>query len=438
MSKNLYLVSLGCNKNLVDSEVMLGKLKEYTIIDEPSNADVLIVNTCGFIGPAKEESLDTIFTLHEQRKKDSLLVVTGCLTERYREELQEELKEVDLFTGTGDYDKIDEIINNKQSRFTPATYLLNEEERVITGSVAHAYIKLSEGCNQSCSFCAIPGFKGKLHSRTLESIVKEVTYLVKQGFYDFSFISQDSSSYGRDLGIKDGLVELIELIEQIDGVKSARILYLYPTTTSNELLERIIESKTFHNYFDMPIQHISDEMLKIMKRGAGKKRILEQLSIMRNAQNSFVRTGLIVGHPQEDEKKFNELVEFVKEFDFDRVSLFAYSDEEDTSAYEMSDKVSDDEITTRLESIEKIVQEKYQKSLELKVGKDVDIIIEGESSEGEFFMGARALSWAPQIDGEILVNESDVGALKVGNSYKATVTDLVGDKLLATVTKTLF
>jgi len=438
MSKNLYLVSLGCNKNLVDSEVMLGKLKEYTIIDEPKNADVLIVNTCGFIGPAKEESLDTIFSLHEVRKKDSLLVVTGCLTERYREELQEELQEVDLFTGTGDYDKIDEIINSKKSRFTPATYLLNEEERVITGSVAHAYIKLSEGCNQSCSFCAIPNFKGKLHSRTIESIVKEVTILVKKGFYDFSFISQDSSSYGRDLGKKEGLIELIEQIENIEGIKSARILYLYPTTTSNALLETIINSKLFHNYFDMPIQHISDEMLKIMKRGAGKKRILEQLNIMRNAKNSFLRTGLIIGHPQEDEDRFNELLEFVQEFDFDRISLFAYSDEEDTSAYEMNHKVDEDEITKRLEIIEKMVKAKHEKSLKNLLGKEIDIIIEGESSEGEFFMGARELAWAPEIDGEILVNESDVGALEVGKSYKATIQELVGDKLLATVTKTLF
>ncbi len=438
MSKNLYLVSLGCNKNLVDSEVMLGKLKEYTIIDEPKNADVLIVNTCGFIGPAKEESLDTIFSLHELRKKDSLLVVTGCLTERYREELQAELKEVDLFTGTGDYDKIDEIIKSKKSRFTPATYLLNDEERVITGSKSHAYIKLSEGCNQSCSFCAIPNFKGKLHSRSPQSVVKEVTNLVKKGFYDFSFISQDSSSYGRDLGKKEGLIELIKLIENINGIKSARILYLYPTTTSNELIATIINSKTFHNYFDMPIQHISDVMLKLMKRGAGKSRIIEQLNMMRNAENSFLRTGLIIGHPNETKAEFDELLEFVKEFDFDRVSLFAYSDEEDTTAFEMSEKVDEDEVTTRLELIEEVVKTKHEKSLNNELGKTIQIIIEGESSEGEFFMGAKKISWAPEIDGEILVNESDVGALEVGKAYEAKVKELVGDKLLVSVTKTLF
>jgi len=417
---------------------MLGKLKEYTIVDEAQNADVLIVNTCGFIGPAKEESLDTIFSLHELRKKESLLVVTGCLTERYREELQAELKEVDLFTGTGDYDKIDEIIKSKKSRFTPATYLLNDEERVITGSKSHAYIKLSEGCNQSCSFCAIPNFKGKLHSRTPESVVKEVTSLVKKGFYDFSFISQDSSSYGRDLEEKKGLIKLIKLIEKVEGIKSARILYLYPTTTSNELIETIIDSKTFHNYFDMPIQRISDTMLKLMKRGAGRQRIIEQLTMMRNSEDSFLRTGLIIGHPHENESEFNELLEFVKDFDFDRISLFAYSDEEDTSAYDMSEKVDEDEVTKRLEQIEEVVKSKHEKSLNNELGKTIQIIIEGESSEGEFFMGAKKLSWAPEIDGEILVNESDVGALEVGKAYEAKVKELVGDKLLVSVTKTLF
>ncbi|MBL0703389.1 MAG: 30S ribosomal protein S12 methylthiotransferase RimO [Sulfurospirillum sp.] len=437
-SKKLYLVSLGCSKNLVDSEVMLGKLKDYTVVNEPKIADVIIINTCGFIGAAKEESLEVIFSMHGMRKKDSLLVVAGCLTQRYKEELQLELKEVDLFTGTGDYDKIDEIIKTKKSRFTPTTYLLNDENRVITGSSSHAFLKLSEGCNQNCSFCAIPNFKGKLHSRTLESVVKEVTNLVKKGFYDFSFISQDSSSYGRDLGKKDGLIELIKLVEKIEGIKSARILYLYPSTTSNKLIKTIIDSKLFHNYFDMPIQHISDKMLKLMKRGAGKQRVIEQLTMMRNSKDSFLRTGFIIGHPQESENEFNELLEFVKEFDFDRVSLFAYSDEEETLAYNMCEKVDENEITKRVELIEEVVKIQHRKSLNSEIGKTIQIVIEGESSEGEFFMGAKKLSWTPEIDGEILVNESDVKVLEVGKSYEVKVKELVGDKLLVTVTKTLF
>ena len=435
MKKKLHLISLGCNKNLVDSEVMLGRLKDYTLTDDASSADVLIVNTCGFIGAAKEESLDTIFSLHEQRKKDSLLVVSGCLTQRYKEQLQEELQEVDLFTGVGDYDKIDEIIREKTNSFSSSTYLINDEQRVITGSNHHTYIKLSEGCNQTCSFCAIPGFKGKLHSRGLESIKKELIRLTKQGFYDFSFISQDSSSYLRDLDIKDGLIELIDMVEKIDGVKSARILYLYPTTTTDTLIQRIISSKVFHNYFDMPIQHINDNMLKRMKRGANKKRILEQLQMMRESDDSFLRTGFIVGHPKESAEEFEELCNFVKEFDFDRISIFAYSDEEDTLAYTMEDKIAKSTIDERIKKLNKIVEEKIQKSLKKEVGHEITIVTEGASSEHELFIGAKKLSWDRDIDGEILINDSLIGKLEMSQCYKAQVTELAGDKLLATVTK---
>jgi len=436
MNKKLHLVSLGCNKNLVDSEVMLGRLKDYELSDDASSADVLIVNTCGFIGAAKEESLDTIFSLHEQRKKDSLLVVSGCLTQRYKEELEKELKEVDLFTGVGDYDKIDEIINKKRNTFSNSTYLIDDEQRVITGSNHHTYIKLSEGCNQTCSFCAIPGFKGKLLSRSMESIKKELVRLTAQGFYDFSFISQDSSSYLRDLGEKEGLIKLIEMVEGIEGVKSARILYLYPTTTSNELLQRIIDSKVFHNYFDMPIQHINDDMLKRMKRGAGKDRILEILNIMRNSKDSFLRTGFIVGHPSESEAEFEELCSFVEDFDFDRVSIFSYSDEEDTLAFKMKDKIDKKTINHRISILNEIVERKTQKSLKKELGKEIVIVTEGQSSEHELFIGAKKLSWDREIDGEILINDSEIGELEMSKCYKAKVSELAGDKLLATVTAT--
>ncbi|WP_331774470.1 30S ribosomal protein S12 methylthiotransferase RimO [Sulfurospirillum sp. 1612] len=435
MEKTLYLVSLGCNKNLVDSEVMLGRLKDYKLINDPTTADVLIVNTCGFIGAAKEESLNTIFSLHDQRKKDSLLVVSGCLTQRYQEQLTQELKEVDIFTGVGDYDKIDEIIEERKNRFSNSTYLINEAQRVVTGSSYHAYVKLSEGCNQRCSFCAIPGFKGKLKSRELSSIKKELETLVAQGFYDFSFISQDSSSYLRDQGKKEGLIDFIDMVESIKGVKSARILYLYPTTASNALIQKIIDSTVFHNYFDMPIQHISDTMLKRMRRGAGKERIMEQLHMMRHAKDSFLRTGFIVGHPGETEEEFEELCAFVEDFDFDRISIFAYSDEEDTLAYEMEEKIDKKTINKRIKKLNKIVEDKIQKSLETEIGKEIALVAEHESSEHEFFIGAKKLSWDRDIDGEILINESLIGDLKFGQCYMATITQLAGDKLLATVTQ---
>ena len=430
----LHLISLGCNKNLVDSEIMLGRLQNYDITDDISDADVIIVNTCGFIKSAKEESIQTILEMHEARKNGSLLVVTGCLMQRYKDELIKELPEVDLFTGVADYDKIDEIILKKQNLFSPETYLQANEERVITGSNYHAYIKISEGCNQKCSFCAIPTFKGKLKSRSLENIVNEVKNLVKKGYYDFSFLSQDSSSYMRDQGVSDGLINLIDEIEKIEGVRSARILYLYPSTTSKELIARIIASPIFHNYFDMPIQHISENMLKIMKRGSGAKKIKELLNLMRNAKNSFLRTGVIVGHPGESEEDFEELCEFLEGFKFDRISAFAYSKEEDTASFEM-EQIPAKIISKRLSKIEKITKKAINESLQKELGKQIYASLEGISSEGEMFYAAKKDIWDKDIDGEILINESDVKELEIGSLYLCKVSDVVDQKLVATIIK---
>ena len=429
----LHLVSLGCNKNLVDSEIMLGRLSNYEITSDVASADVIIVNTCGFINSAKEESIRAILDMHEARKKGSLLVVTGCLMQRYREELMKELPEVDLFTGVGDYDKIDEIILKKQNLFSPDTYLQASEERVITGSNYHAYIKISEGCNQKCSFCAIPTFKGKLKSRAIENIVDEVQKLVKKGYYDFSFLSQDSSSYMRDHAVSDGLISLIDAVEKIEGVKTARILYLYPSTTSNALVGRIIASPVFANYFDMPIQHASDKMLKIMRRGSGAARIKELLNLMKKAPDAFLRTGVIVGHPGETEAEFDELCAFLQEFKFDRVSAFAYSKEEDTLSYEM-EQVPAKIISKRLSKIEKITRAAIEASFAQELGKKFIVSLEGESSEGEMFYAAKKALWDKDIDGEILINESDVEQLETGGRYWCEITQVAGAQALGKIT----
>ena len=495
----LHLVSLGCNKNLVDSEIMLGRLQNYDITPDVASADVIIVNTCGFISSAKEEGIRAILDMHEARKKGSLLVVTGCLMQRYKDELMRELPEVDIFSGVGDYDKIDEMILKKQNLFSPQTYLQSPaltSSRVITGSNYHAYVKISEGCNQKCSFCAIPSFKGRLKSRCIDDIEAEVRGLVARGFYDFSFIAQDSSSYGRDLrrsnkgrsnfkgsegelnfaGFRDGqnsdgssggardriaaqsrlvcdkgsggesagderaheqdvdLVALIKHIEKIEGVKVARALYLYPTSTDERLIRAITDSPVFANYFDMPIQHINDKMLSLMKRGAGAARIKELLSLMRAAPNSFLRTGVIVGHPGEGEAEFDELCAFLREFKFDRISAFAYSKEEDTASFAMP-QIPARTISRRLNKIEKITREAIYNSMRALVGKKMPLIIEGASSEGEFFYGAKPLSWDKDIDGEILINESCVQNLKVGGLYECEITEFAGDRLLARVLK---
>ena len=434
MSNKLHIVSLGCTKNLVDTEVMMGKLQNYELTDEADGADVIIVNTCGFIDAAKEESINTVLSLHEDRKKDSLLVMAGCLSERYKDDMMEQIPEVDIFTGVGDYDHIDELLAQKKSRFSENVYLIDGAERIVTGSSYHAYIKLSEGCNQTCSFCAIPSFKGKLNSRNLDSIAKEVEGLVKKGYYDFSFVSQDSSSYLRDQNVKDGLSLLIQRIELIEGVKSARILYLYPSTTTMALLKNIAKSKVFHNYFDMPIQHINDDMLRIMKRGFGKDKTIELLNFMRSLPNSFVRTSFIVGHPNETEEMFEEMCDFARDFGFDRINVFSYSDEETTSAFDMENKISSEVIAERADILGAITDECMQKSLSQEIGKEIELVIDGESDEHEYLLSARKTIWAPDIDGEIYVNDrSKDEDLEFGIMYKAKVTELVGNILTATV-----
>ena len=435
MSNKLHIVSLGCTKNLVDTEVMMGKLQNFELTDNNEDADVIIVNTCGFIDAAKEESINTVLSLHDARKEDSLLVMAGCLSERYQDDLITQIPEVDIFTGVGDYDKIDELLVEKKSRFSDEVFLIDGAERVVTGSTYHAYIKLSEGCNQDCSFCAIPSFKGKLNSRDLDSIAKEVEGLVKKGYYDFSFVSQDSSSYLRDQNIKDGLSLLIQRIELIDGVSSARILYLYPSTTTIALLKNIAKSEIFHNYFDMPIQHINNDMLRLMKRGFGKDKTVELLEFMRDLPNSFVRTSFIVGHPNETQEMFDEMCEFAANFGFDRINVFDYSDEETTSAYDMRDKIPDEVRAERAQILGDIARECTLKSLNAEIGQECELVIDGESEEHEFLLSARKLIWAPEIDGEIYVNDrtDDAKELEFTKLYKAKITDIVGDILTATV-----
>ncbi len=431
--KKLHLVSLGCTKNLVDSEVMLGRLQSYEITDDNTEADVIIVNTCGFIDAAKEESINTVLNLHDERKKDSLLVMAGCLSERYKEELMQELPEIDIFTGVGDYEKIDALIAKKQSTFSPEVYLATEESgRVITGSNYHAYIKIAEGCNQQCSFCAIPSFKGKLHSRSLESIIKEVRMLTNKGFYDFSFISQDSSSYGRDMGLEDGLRDLIKAVESIEGVKSARILYLYPSTTTFALIDDIADSEVFQTYYDMPIQHIDDRVLKRMKRGFGEKQTIALLEHMKRKKGAFIRTSVIAGHPGESEESYQKLCDFMENFGFDRFNVFAYSNEESTAAYKM-EQLPPEVIETRTRHLGEIAEKTTKASLEKMVGKTVDLVIDGESDEHEYLLSARPLQWAVDIDGEILINDTNDLPVEYGKVYKAKITELAGMQLLGTM-----
>jgi len=412
---------------------MLGALEEYDLTDDPTEADVIIVNTCGFIEAAKTESLSTILDLHGQRRPDSLLVVSGCLSERYREELTQQLPEVDIFTGVGDYEQIAEMIREKRSRFSPSVYLADEHSpRLVTGSNYHAYIKIAEGCNQNCSFCAIPSFKGRLQSRTIDSISSEISALARRGYRDFSLISQDSSSYGRDLSSGENLTKLIEGISRLPAIRSARVLYLYPSTVTAELIDAIASSTVFQSYYDMPIQHIDDRMLKIMKRGFGESKTRRLLEQMRSKKNGFVRTSVIAGHPGESEESFKKLCDFLEEFGFDRINVFAYSNEEDTVSYGMP-QLPADLIEERTSILGEIAQRSRDASLERMVGREVIVAIDGTSEEHEYLLSARPLLWAPEIDGEILVNDPGELPVRTGGLYRAKITQKAGDYLMATL-----
>lgn len=439
MSKKLHLISLGCTKNLVDSEVMLGKLKDYENTQNLSEADLVIINTCGFIEAAKKESIGEILNALANKKENALLIASGCLSERYAKELKEEIPQIDIITGVGDYDKIDKLIQErKQSGKTivsnqKGTFLIQNNMRIISNSTIHAYIKLSEGCNQKCCFCAIPSFKGKLHSRTLDSTLKEVKNLALKGFRDFTFISQDSSSYLRDFGIKDGLVDLIEGIENLvyEGIpiKSARILYLYPTTTSAKLIQKIIQSPIFHNYFDMPLQHSSKKVLQQMGRNGEFKNLLK---LMQKAPDSFIRTSFIIGHPGEEEEDFKELCDFVESFHFDRINFFSFSCEEGTKSA-MMEQIPQKIKNIRLKQIHTLFQKQYQQSLKNLVGKEITAILEGISEESEYLYKARDIRFAPEIDGEILINDKTFEESLEFGFYRIKITEIVGDTLIGCV-----
>lgn len=405
MSKQLHLISLGCTKNLVDSEVMLGKLATYEITQDLSAADVIIINTCGFIESAKQESIATILEASANRKEGALLVVSGCLSERYYNELKEQIPEIDIITGVGDYDTIDAMIESRQSRHSDRVFLADEHnERVITSSSFHSYIKLSEGCNQKCSFCAIPSFKGRLHSRTLDSVIKELEILYSKGFRDFSFIAQDSSSFLRDHDVRDGLIQLIERIDSLQLPITARLLYLYPSTTSLELIESIARSRTFLPYFDMPIQHITDSMLKTMRRGANRAIHEKLIESMDKIKGRFMRTSLIIGHPGESEKDFEQLCAFIEQSNFDRINVFEYSPQEGTASFTLP-KIESKVITKRIATINKILKAKQKASINALLGQKLEVVVEGVSEMSEYFYSARARLWAREIDGEILIND---------------------------------
>ncbi len=404
------MVSLGCDKNRVDSEIILGKMSdEYEITNNPKNADIIIVNTCGFIESAKQESIDTILEManYKINYKCKLLIATGCLTQRYGEELRTLIPEIDIMLGVNDYNKINEIITEFIEGNKLATELLNysdeninEGKRIITTQRESAYIRIAEGCNNFCTYCIIPKIRGKFRSRKMENIINEARDLSESGVKEIILIAQDTTLYGSDIYGKKNLHVLLSELSKIEGIKWIRVLYCYPEEIYDELINEIASNEKVVKYLDIPIQHISDKILKLMGRKTSKKDIINKIQILRERVPEIViRTTFIVGFPNETEEDFNEIINFLKEYKLDKVGAFTYSQEEDTPAAKMDGQI-EEEIKEKREEDLMLLQKNISEEInKLKIGKLYDILVEGYN--GKCYYG-RSYEMAPDIDANVL------------------------------------
>ncbi len=422
-------VSLGCPKNLVDSEVMMGQLKQrgYELTTEREEADVMVVNTCGFIQTAKEESIQTILEMAELKETARLkrLVVAGCLVERYRQDLLNQLPEVDAVLGTSELEKIVAAVdpaavaaqdaafvasNAWMTRGLP-TYLYDETTPRFLATPRHfAYVKIAEGCDHTCAFCAIPQMRGKYRSRRAGSIVHEAEQLAAQGVRELILISQDSTQYGLDLGLKDGLADLLRALARVEGIEWIRIMYTYPNSLSDETLRVMAEEPKVCKYLDMPLQHASAAMLKRMRRG-GNRQLLEKLLTRARdiVPGIALRTTLIVGFPGETEEDFDELMKFVREVEFDRLGVFTYSDEEGTHGFDLDQKVPATTMRSRRARLMREQAKISKRKNKALIGQRFRAMLEGVSTESELLLQARLESQAPEVDGHVLINDVPEG-----------------------------
>jgi ribosomal protein S12 methylthiotransferase len=420
-------ISLGCPKNLVDSEVMIGLLQAqgYELTANPADADVLVVNTCSFIGDSKKESIDTILAASQLKKSGSCkrLIVTGCLAERYPQEIRSDLSEVDTILGTNQIEEIVRAVSgeavpppNSFGRGDADLYLYNDATpRTLIGPKYSAYMKISEGCDHTCAFCIIPKIRGRLRSRSIESLVREANSLVPQGVKEITLISQDTTSYGVDLGIQDGLACLLEALDKVTGLQWIRFLYVYPELVSDKLIEVVNSSKKICRYIDMPLQHASAVVLKSMRRGGNRSSLTKIIERIRHGIPSVtLRTTMIVGFPGETREDFLELKQFCQEMEFDRLGVFTYSDEEDTIAYGLEPKVPTQTAKRRRRVLMEQQAEIAGRKNRSLIGKEFPILVEGPSQESDLLLQGRLESQAPEIDGVCLINDSEVGEIQTG------------------------
>lgn len=398
-------ISLGCSKNLVVTEEMIGLFKKhkYDIVSDPSEAEILLINTCGFIESAKDEGIQTILEMADYKEdKCKYLIVTGCLVERYEDELRKEIPEVDLFISISDYDKlwekINNLINNKNEKDK-----LNYKDRVITTGDTMAYLKIAEGCSNYCTYCAIPYIQGKYISRKYEDIIDEAKRLANRGIKELVVIAQDTTKYGYDLYGKGRFPELLNDLCKIDGIEWIRFLYSYPETITDELIDVVKNNSKICNYFDLPIQHISNNILKKMNRKSDKESIIKLINKLRKEiPNVILRTTLIVGFPGESEEDFNELYEFVKDTHFDRLGVFAYSAEDGTPAALYPNQIDEQIKIDRQNKIMELQQDISKNNLKDKVDNTYNCIIENITEDGEYYIG-RSYMDVPSEDGVIYI-----------------------------------
>lgn len=440
--KSVHFVSLGCSKNLVDSQVMLGSLKKhgYTVSEKPEGSEVLIVNTCAFVDEAKKESIRTIFEMADVKTKAQTLVVSGCLSQRYSNDLEMEMPEVDLFVGTGEYHRIHQFLEAKKENklekksFVEVPKFIHTEfdERLNTSPSYMAWLKVSEGCNRKCTFCIIPKLRGSLRSRSVESLVAETKVLVSQGVKEINVISQDLSSYGVDLEEKDNLLGLLTALDQIEGLKWVRLFYYYPDELTDEVISFMAQSKKICSYIDMPVQHFSTSVLKRMNRKITGEKIHERIQKLRDLiPDVVIRTSVIVGFPGETEEDFNELLEGVKKAKFDHLGVFKYSDEEGTAAFRLDSKLPQEVIEERFEKIYKAQEEvAASKNLDF-VGQELEVLVEGLHEETDLLFKARHYGQAPDIDGVVIINDTHGKVLNKGDVVKVKVTDRFSYDLVA-------
>lgn len=414
MSQKLAVVTLGCEKNLVDSQVMMGLVsqKGYEIVENPEEADVIIVNTCGFIDAAKSESVETILTMAQYKELGSCksLLVAGCMAQRFQDELIMEIPEIDGIVGTGEYHRIEEVINlSMQGQEKPVfignpVYLYNELTPRVTSDGPSAYIKIAEGCDHSCTFCAIPSMRGKFRSRPIESVVAEAKSLASQGVKEIMLIAQDSTQYGLDVYSKRQLHELLKQLNDVEGLEWIRLHYAYPGFFTDEVIDAFAQLPKVAKYIDMPLQHSENHILKAMQRPGHQAQIRKLVGKMRDRiPNVSIRTSLIVGFPGETEEDFENLCGFVRELEFDHIGVFTYSPEEGTPSAEMDDQVLDDAKQTRASILMEIGREVAAKRNSRFVGQEVNVLIEHQDEEHPNVYVGRTEFDAKDIDGQIFV-----------------------------------